>query len=113
MVSAAISKNELMVGETAVITVDEGAMFNSSDETVATVDLSITDVETGIAYTGNSYFNHNPEQEPKMIPAVAIYGTVSFKNQEGNILPVYHDENRPLFILSALDGSMLQDFKAF
>ncbi len=87
------------------------AVFPGEIETIATADLSITAVESGMAYTGNSYFN--PEHEPKMIPAFAVYGTVCYKNQEGNVLSIYHDERRPLFILSALDGSILQDFKSF
>ena len=90
-------------------------------ELVTQAILSITDLQPCLDYIGQKIPYHEEESySPTLIPAVAVYGTTTLMDQNGDEITiqsvkdaswsVLHDDARPLFILSGLDGSLLENF---
>lgn len=90
-------------------------------ELVAQADLVITDLKPGLAYIGqNKPYHTEDDGSAALIPAVAVYGVTTLSDRNGTEITkefaqgaswsVLHDDARPLFILSGLDGSLLENF---
>ena len=90
-------------------------------ELVAQADLVITDLKPGLAYIGqNKPYHTENDGSAALIPAVAVYGVTTLSDRNGTEITkefaqgaswsVLHDDARPLFILSGLDGSLLENF---
>lgn len=90
-------------------------------ELVAQADLVITDLKLGLAYIGqNKPYHTENDGSAALIPAVAVYGVTTLSDRNGTEITkefaqgaswsVLHDDARPLFILSGLDGSLLENF---
>ena len=92
------------------------AAFSGNQGDIAQANISVTALKPGMVYIGNSYSTPDQNVTLQMIPAVTVYGTVAFTDLNGEKITSgdeellsYQKESRPIFIINALDGKILQN----
>ena len=78
----------------------------------AEAQLHLVSLRPGLSYARQE----GDPQGWQLIPSIAVYGDVELRDESGTPLSLegaafgsLHDPSRPLLLLSALDGSLLED----